>query len=170
MWLPGGEGAVRAREIGHSSSSKVVDGTRWMACRATRRSALGRIGRIVLGAAGIGVVLVRPGLITPSIAHATHECGDPTWCGLCGRPCSSCPGGTVTSCATGSSPGSGYWSYCCCFIDGTCHVIGYGDCCGASCTHDQCLNNPDPSCAGGTFPLWCSGTYTCTYAFVISSC
>lgn len=154
----------------HASPSAVADVSRWMARRTTRRGALGKISRVIIGTVGIGTVGIRSGLLTPPVAEASHECGYATWCGLCGKPCTSC-GGTATTCPSGTSVGSNYWSYCCCFPDGYCWIVEYWDCCGYACSHTpQCYNNPDSRCRpGGAFPTWCpSGVpYNCSVALFV---
>lgn len=136
----------------------ISHGLQQLSARTTRRSFFGRAGRLALAAVGIGVIYERSARAYIEPAYAQSSCSDPTWCGLCGKPCDNC-GGSVNTCPSGTSVGSGYWTGCCCFQDGTCHLLEYWDCCssGSVCSTANCFNN----CPQGT---WCSGTYYCTVA------
>ena len=137
-----------------------------LARTSSRRSLLGRAGRTILVLTGVATIPMAVSTITPKVARATHDCFWGWWCGLCGKPCSSC-GGTTSSCPSGGY-GSGYWARCCQMPDGTNSIVEYHDCClGYSCGHAKCYNLP-----GCTDPYtsWCDGggTYTCTVAVITS--
>lgn len=116
----------------------------------------------------------------------TYDGKDPTecnywrWCNMDGRPCPSCAGGGVSTCAPGSKPGAEYWVGCCTNPDdGKTYLIAYYDCCGAPrCTTNYC-GEPDAQAVmynpvSGSFDqeiIWCvsdeSQSYTCTLSPII---
>lgn len=139
-----------------------------LATKTTRRSALAKLGKVAFLTVGIGSVAQSFGAISPKVADATHECNSPTWCGLCGKPCSSC-GGTYSTCPSSTYLGTYRWIRCCCFPDGYCWNVEYWDCCDATpgneCTDGDC----GKPCNTGT---WCSPSYPyyrCTVALFIGS-
>jgi hypothetical protein len=119
-----------------------------LARQKTRRSFLGRLGKVTVAAAGISTFPLGIALMTPEAANATNAvCGWDLMCGIWGQPCANC--GVYYQCPTGSYLGSGSWYWCC-----SGHVYSYQDCCTwnvpYTCTSEPCHNNPN-----GQQPTWC---------------
>lgn len=144
---------------------------RWTAQRSTRRSLLGRMGKIflVLAGAGSAVDLVLRDARVSADGCGGAPCSDWRYCGMSGIPCASCPGGTNGTCPCGDPLGS--WTYCC-QPPGIVNprLVTYRDCCGCSpsnCT-GCCTNQKfNPKVPGD----WCFGAqYGCTLAIPGSVC
>jgi methylamine dehydrogenase light chain len=163
---------------------------RALARRSARRSFLGRLGAILVGAAAMPLLPVargaQPSQGKDSKSAKPADPGDPAmceyWrhCAIDGYLCSCC-GGSQTACPPGTSMSAVTWI-------GTCHnpgdgkdyVISYNDCCGkGSCGRCFCNRNE------GDFPLyqssrsndynWCSGSsdanipYHCSTARIVGA-
>ena len=148
---------------------------------SSRRSFLGRLGMIAVGAGAYSLLPVTRNKAFARSEPVEH--GDPNscdyWrhcaidgylCGCCGGTVSSCPPGTVVSDIT-------WIGTCHNPADGRDYVISYNDCCGKSaCGRCQCQRDE------GDTPIyrpqssndinWCSGSqadvpYVCSLAVVI---
>ena len=163
---------------------------REVARRTSRRSVLGGLGTLLVGAAMIPLLPVARGAQAPAPkkpgATPSMDPGDPAsceyWrhCAIDGFLCSCC-GGTQTTCPPGTEMSAVTWI-------GTCHnpgdrkdyVISYNDCCGKnSCGRCFCNRNERDT------PLyqpgqsndynWCSGTsnanipYHCSTARIVGA-
>jgi hypothetical protein len=130
----------------------------------TRRSALAKICRHVLLVSGVATVGLTIADKTPKIARANHECSTTgMWCGLCGKPCTSC-GGTYNTCPPGKVGGWYRWIACCGYPDGYSSLVEYWDCCSneeSTCNHAKCWEGCPQS------KTWCTGTYYCTNALFV---
>jgi methylamine dehydrogenase light chain len=141
---------------------------RMLARRTSRRSVLGGLGSLLVGAATVPLLPVARGAEKPNGAVQGADPGDPSscdyWrhCAIDGFLCSCC-GGSQSMCPPGTDMSVITWI-------GTCHnpsdrtdyVISYNDCCGKSaCGRCFCNRNE------GDSPLfqpgksndynWCSG-------------
>jgi len=133
----------------------------------SRRGFLARCGHVVLAGIGVSVAAAAPiNRMIPNVQAASCL----TWslCGLYGRPCDCCTGGTLSSCPAGAGCAAGYWSACCRNPADNYHdIIRYYDCCGgsASCTSSCfCRNRSavDP---------WCTcSPYRCTRTVWVGTC
>jgi methylamine dehydrogenase light chain len=156
-----------------------------VALKTSRRSALLRIGRVMVGTAFLLPVLPfdrQPRAQHGAIDDGKHDPLDPErceywrYCSLDGTLCTCC-GGSITSCPPGSEPSSVTWI-------GTCHnpedgkdyLVSYNDCCGgASCGHCFCNQNEGerPGYRMGIHNdiNWCMGNessvYHCTVSVVL---
>ncbi|MDK9704430.1 MAG: methylamine dehydrogenase (amicyanin) light chain [Sulfuritalea sp.] len=160
--------------------------TRLAAQGISRRSALSRIGRVVIGAA-----LVLPILPFDRVAKEAHAAKKPVdkrnddtaceywrYCALDGWLCTCC-GGTISTCPPGTDVSKVTWV-------GTCHnpndgrdyLISYNDCCGAtSCGRCLCNFNEGerPGYRMGVHNdvNWCmansNNNYHCTVAAVVGT-
>jgi len=159
---------------------------RQLARRVSRRSVLGDLGALLIGAAAIPLLPVargaQPRTGGPSL-EVKDDPGDPTqcdywrYCAIDGFLCSCC-GGSQHSCPPGTQPSPTTWI-------GTCHnpadkrdyIVSYNDCCGKS-TCGRCLCNRNE----GDKPLyepfqsndydWCAGSqsgipYHCSVSRII---
>ena len=156
--------------------------TRRVASGSSRRGALVRIGRLLVGGA-----FALPVLPFDRIARAQHGGGGKPaadvdscdyWrhCGVDGFLCSCC-GGTASTCPPGTEPSKASWI-------GTCHnprdgkdyIINYQDCCGKT-TCGQCLCNTNTRERPGyrmsvhNDVNWCmandASTYHCTVSAIV---
>jgi methylamine dehydrogenase light chain len=156
--------------------------TRQMARRTSRRSLLGSIGTMLLGASALPLLPVargaaaaedkKAGIDDPSSCDYWRHCAiDGFLCNCCGGTQSACPPGTEMSLVT--------WV-------GTCHnpadskdyAISYNDCCGKS-TCGRCLCNRNERDTPLYVPFqsndynWCSGStkanipYHCSTARIV---
>lgn len=139
----------------------VTEGTaRAMARRTSRRSMLGGLGGLLVGAVALPLLPVARGAEAPApdVAGAKADPGDPAacdyWrhCAIDGYLCSCC-GGSQSQCPPGTDMSAVTWI-------GTCHnpsdnrnyVISYNDCCGKpSCGRCFCNRNE------GDGPMYRSG-------------
>src|SRR5512137_2589820 len=123
--------------------------SRTLAQRTSRRSALARIGRTLVGAAAAFPVLPVDRVARfASAATRTAAAQDPTkceywrYCAFDGFLCSCC-GGSASSCPPGTTPSAASWVGTCVNpADGKPYLISYNDCCGkASCGRCACNTN-----------------------------
>lgn len=144
-----------------------------LASTSTRGGFLSRSAKWALGVTGVTVASTALSVLNPHQALAQPaECDKEVWCGLCGKPCSLC-GGTISSCPSGSTQGTGLgWTRCCFFSITGWFNVRYDDCCGGGTCSDsnKCFNAANCSPGGPTWPVWCSGGYRCTVAIITSSC
>lgn len=157
---------------------------RQLARRMSRRSMLGNLGAILVGASVVPLLPVARGAQAHRASgEVKADPGDPTqcdywrYCAIDGFLCSCC-GGSQHSCPPGTQPSPTTWI-------GTCHnpadqrdyIVSYNDCCGKS-TCGRCLCNRNE----GDRPLyvpfrsndydWCAGSqsgipYNCSISRII---
>lgn len=115
--------------------------TRHLAERSSRRGALARLGKAVVGLTGVAVLPALPVRRASAQDDAPIDFTgtDPTdcnywrYCNLGGRLCADCEGGGITTCPPGTVLGVEYWVGCC--VDpasGTTYLTANYDCCGKS--------------------------------------
>ena len=158
--------------------------TRRVAQSASRRSALVKVSKLLVGAAFIVPVLPFD-RITPS-AHAAEgkkapqddETSCDYWrhCALDGFICSCC-GGTVSTCPPGTEVSKVTWVGTCRNPhDGKDYLISYNDCCGATMCGRCVCNRNERERPGYRLGVhndinWCmantSNTYHCTVAAIV---
>lgn len=161
--------------------------SRRLAQRTSRRSALARLGRVLVGAALLPLLPIDRITGKAEAAGAKKggmgpDPGDPKscdywrYCGIDGWLCACC-GGTSSSCPPGSELSPLTWIGTCRNpSDGTDYIISYNDCCGkGSCGRCFCNRNE------GDTPIyrpqsnndidWCLGTssmiYHCSTAVIL---
>ena len=157
---------------------------RSIALSTSRRSALVRVGSVLVGSTMVLPVL--PFDRTVGSAHAAgkkkakqdddSQCDYWRYCALDGFLCSCC-GGSTSTCAPGSEPSNVAWI-------GTCHnpkdgndyLISYNDCCGASSCGQCYCNRNERERPGYRMGVhndinWCmsnaSNAYSCTLAAIV---
>ncbi len=157
---------------------KVDASSRAIARRSGRRSFLGRLGSLAVGASTLPLLPVARASAAEGLTEIgdTQSCEYWRYCALGGTLCTCC-GGTTTSCPPGAEPSPISWVGTCKNpVDGKDYLISYNDCCGkAVCARCFCHNSDRdmpvyfPSKANDI--LWCFGTesqaYHCTVAAVI---
>ena len=160
----------RSRSVAHGSS---------------RRSAIGRVGRLMLGTAFALPVLPFDRIGQAQAAGPKDKAdkrNDDTaceywrYCALDGFLCTCC-GGTISSCPPGTEASKVTWVGTCHNpYDGTDYLISYNDCCGATtCNRCGCNSNERerPGYRMGVHNdiNWCmansSNTYHCTVAVIV---
>jgi hypothetical protein len=124
----------------------------------SRRGFIARIGRLVIGVFGAGVISLLP--MDPVAGEADAAICGGIYCGFCGTKCCSaapCGGGTY-GCPPGTNVGS-YWTRCCPPGGGGTRYR-YQDCCGGSVSCGHCGTCTD----GCPQTAWCTGlgAYKCT--------
>jgi methylamine dehydrogenase light chain len=158
---------------------------RGMARRSSRRSFIGGLGTLLVGAASVPLLPVARGQEAKPPAGGAHA-ADPSsceyWrhCAIDGFLCGCC-GGSVTSCPPGTDMSAVTWIGTCHNpTDGKDYVISYNDCCGKSpCGRCFCNRNERDT------PLfqpgqsndynWCSGNskanipYHCSTARIVGT-
>lgn len=191
-------GGKSPRASGSESPSPVAPGsaldafferrTRALASATSRRHALVRMGRLLVGAAFLLPVLPfdrSGGLARAAGGHggagkgtADDESSCDYWrhCAVDGFLCSCC-GGSITTCAPGTEPSKVTWIGTCRNPkDGRDYLISYNDCCGrSSCGRCFCNTNLSerPAYRMGVHNdvNWCMGNdssvYYCTVALAV---
>ena len=155
----------------------VVQSSRGLAKRSSRRRFIGRLGALLVGASGLPLLPV-----SRANAEAPTELGDPQscdywpYCALGGTLCTCC-GGSLTTCPPGAEPSPISWIGTCRNpVDDKDYLISYNDCCGkAICGRCFCHRSerdlPVYSPSKANDILWCFGTesrsYHCTVAVVL---
>lgn len=154
---------------------------RKLAQQGSRRSALRRLGALMVGTASIPLLPVARASEPPKTAKPSEE-GDPLscdywrYCAIDGFLCSCC-GGTYNTCPPGTEMSPVTWIGTCRNpADGRNYVISYNDCCGKS-SCGACLCQRDegdrpPYRTDKTNDInWCLGTssaaYHCSLAVVV---
>jgi methylamine dehydrogenase light chain len=165
---------------------------RSLAKRASRRSFLGSLGAVLVGASGLPLLPVARGAgaaeaakpAKPGDDKAKHA-NDPTscdyWrhCAIDGYACACC-GGSENTCPPGTEMSAVTWVGTCHNpLDGKDYVISYNDCCGKS-TCGRCFCNRNERDTPIYVPFqsndynWCSGSgkanipYHCSTARIVS--
>jgi hypothetical protein len=135
--------------------------------RSSRRGLLARCGKLVLAALGVTLVQTLPVDRTVPNAEAA-SCYDWSLCGLYGRTCDCCNGGSPLNYCPYGSQWFSYWQSCCYnYPNNISFWVYYWDCCNSpvncySCSY--CANNFQQ-------PAWCGGgVYTCTAVVVGGTC
>ncbi|MCE1185190.1 methylamine dehydrogenase light chain [Zoogloea sp.] len=158
--------------------------TRNVAQRSSRRSALNRIGKLMVGSAFVLPVLPfdRTSQAHAAEARKRKQATDDTacdywrYCAQDGYLCSCC-GGTVSTCPPGTEPSKVAWVGTCRNpVDGKDYLISYNDCCGkTSCGRCMC-NTSHGERPGYRLGLhndvnWCmandSSVFHCTTALIV---
>jgi len=150
--------------------------TRGLAAGVSRRSAITRISRWILGAGMLPVLPVERSARADESADPATSCDYWKFCSVDGFLCSCC-GGSSHQCPAGTEVSTVSWI-------GTCHnpndgkqyIVSYNDCCGkSSCGRCMCNNNVGER-PGYTLGLhndvnWCMGNkstvYHCTTSIVV---
>jgi methylamine dehydrogenase light chain len=161
---------------------------RSLAKRTARRSVLGYLGALLVGASALPLLPVARGATPPhstkpddkskhvndstSCDYWRHCAIDGYLCGCCGGSENSCPPGTEMSAVT-------WVGTCHNPIDGRDYVVSYNDCCGKA-TCGRCLCNRNERDTPLYVPFqsndynWCSGSakanvpYHCSTARIVS--
>jgi len=164
------------------------DKLRKVAHKTSRRSALLRVSKWLVGSAFILPVLPfdrsprAAGGTKPSVPSENQlddqHCDYWRYCALDGHLCTCC-GGSITSCPPGTSPGSVTWIGTCENPeDGKHYLVSYNDCCGAaSCGRCTCNTNegerPGYRMSVHNDINWCMGSdstvYHCTVSVVLGT-
>lgn len=144
--------------------------SRGVARRSSRRSALARLGTLLVGGAALPLLPVaRLAVGEETRAPAPDEAGDPTdceywrYCGIHGYLCACC-GGSANTCPPGTDMSPITWIGTCRNpVDGKEYVLSYNDCCGqALCGRCLCTRTEGEQPVYQTFRnndlLWCFGT------------
>ncbi len=159
---------------------------RSVAQRHGRRSALGMIGKAMLGAAAVPLLPVdRSYAASASAAHGKAKgaavsdetsCDYWKYCAIDGFLCSCC-GGSSSSCPPGSTPSPITWIGTCMNPnDGRNYIVSYNDCCGSSpCGHCMCNRNererPSYKMSVNNDVNWCMAnkpsTYVCSVSYIM---
>jgi methylamine dehydrogenase light chain len=157
---------------------------RSLAKRTSRRSVIGSLGALLVGASAIPLLPVARAADKPADDKAKHV-NDPTscdyWrhCAIDGYLCGCC-GGSENSCPPGTEMSPVTWVGTCHNpVDGKDYVVSYNDCCGKS-TCGRCLCNRNERDTPLYIPFqsndynWCSGSskanvaYHCSTARIVS--
>ena len=158
--------------------------SRKIAQNSSRRSAIAKIGKYLIGSSLILPILP---FDRSSKADSAEKKFDPMndqnceywrYCALDGHLCTCC-GGSITSCPPGSTPSSVSWIGTCENPeDGKHYIVSYYDCCGvASCGRCYCNENigEKPAYRMGLHNdiNWCMGNdsevYHCTVSIVLGT-
>ncbi len=157
---------------------------RQLARRLSRRSVLGNLGAVLVGASLVPLLPIARGAQAGSPSGSPKaDPGDPTqcdywrYCAIDGFLCSCC-GGSQHSCPPGTQPSPTTWIGTCRNpADGRDYIVSYNDCCGKS-SCGRCLCNRNE----GDKPLyvpfrsndydWCAGAqagipYNCSISRII---
>jgi methylamine dehydrogenase light chain len=155
---------------------------RVVAQQSSRRSALRRIGKLMVGTAFLLPVLPfdrSPRAQHGGVADGKHDplddqrCEYWRYCALDGHLCTCC-GGTITSCPPGTDPSAVTWIGTCQNPgDGKHYLVSYNDCCGgASCGRCFCNENegerPGYSMGVHNDINWCMGNESSVYHCTVS--
>ena len=157
--------------------------SRGVAHRASRRSAITRVGKLVVGTAFALPVLPFDRIGQARAAEPKHDkrnddtaCEYWRYCALDGFLCTCC-GGTISACPPGTEVSKVTWVGTCHNpYDGKDYLISYNDCCGAvTCNRCGCNGNERerPGYRMGVHNdiNWCmtnsSTTYHCTVAAIV---
>jgi methylamine dehydrogenase light chain len=157
---------------------------RQLARRLSRRSVLGHLGAVLVGASLVPLLPIARGAQPGSPSGGSKaDPGDPTqcdywrYCAIDGFLCSCC-GGSQHACPPGTQPSPTTWIGTCRNpADGRDYIVSYNDCCGKS-SCGRCLCNRNE----GDKPLyvpfrsndydWCAGAqagipYNCSISRII---
>jgi len=166
---------------------QLVEGrARSLAKRTSRRSMVGYLGALLVGAATVPLLPVARGATPPAPDPKAKKVDDPTscdyWrhCAIDGYLCGCC-GGTQDTCPPGTQMSAVTWVGTCHNpLDGKDYVISYNDCCGkATCGRCMCNRNERDTPLYIPFQSndynWCSGNgkanvpYHCSTARIVAA-
>lgn len=158
--------------------------SRQLARRLSRRSALGRLGAILIATSAVPLLPVARGSEPRGeTGKVPVEPGDPTkcdywrYCAIDGFLCGCC-GGSPHACPPGTEPSPITWVGTCRNPgDGRNYVVSYNDCCGQT-TCGRCLCNRNENDEPLYVPFrsndynWCAGSqagipYNCSMARIV---
>jgi methylamine dehydrogenase light chain len=158
--------------------------TRRLAGQLSRRSALARLGALLVAAPVLPLLPVQRGRAADAStdfsraaqSHDDSACNYWRYCGMDGNLCACCGGGPH-SCPAGSQPSPTSWIGSCINPDDRrAYLIAYHDCCGASaCSECSCTNTdhamPIYRPQANNHVTWCFGTqgfeYHCSLAVLV---
>jgi methylamine dehydrogenase light chain len=153
-----------------------------VATRNGRRSALGMIGKALVGTAALPLLPVdrqayaaQPAAKSKLPAGIDDQASCDYWkhCAIDGYLCACC-GGTSSSCPPGSSASPITWIGTCLNpMDGRNYIVSYNDCCGStSCGHCMCNRNerekPMYKLALNNDINWCMASQPSSYVCSVS--
>lgn len=179
--MPTEESRTTASDFDQTVARQLGDASQ----RMSRRSLLGKLGKVVLGAAGFALVdvatPVRFALADDPVEDVENllaPCSGWFLCGLTGTKCCAahCPqGATVHSCPACSREG-GCWTKCCRSPSGEDIEVAYCDCYKDNCTtaqRDNCDGRCPTCLRGGLDVNYYNGSstyYMCTASRILLPC
>lgn len=143
--------------------------------RTSRRSALRRVGSLMLKAVGVAVALPHVPISRAYAGGSTCTCSPWFLCGMNGTLCcdiQTCGATCYGGCPFGLSGSYTGWTGCCTNpTDNTRHTVTYYDCCDYDCTYQNaCISCPycEPTNGYHSGVDWCDSAacYVCSLAVI----